>query len=706
MSNTGYNVNSLDLIYIFQPYTSGTIVPTGFTSGGADLANTFQPWDGTSSPADVTGYIANGFDLNTIFQNLHSYVVTNYNPFSANTTATGYTYNIFSVNGILSLTQNVNNAYIFLIGGGGGGGSGTGYEGGGAGGTVTVTLGPVSLAAGSYTITIGNGGAGGAYIQGLFRGFDGQPGGTTSMSYSGSGFTPLTAAGGGGGGSGDKFFVSPNIGLGGTNGNSSNQGFGGTHNVTVPNVQGNGNGYGYNGYQYMFQDGTSTTFNFGGGGGSGGRNSSSIVPSAASYGGGGLVGSYGSGTFTAETGGCGGTGSPGISTFPGFDYTFNGITYNTGSGGGGGGNSDSFDYSPGGQGNQGLAIIYYPTYIWSALGSGVGVSSGTFIKVEAIAIDSNNNVYVGGYFTIAGGVSANYIAMWNPTTSTWSTLNDGDYNGVDYQVEAIAIDSNNNVYIGGVFQNVGGITAKAIAMWNPNTSTWSNLGSSTELNASVNSIAIDSNNNVYVGGNFTIPGINYMGMWNGTTWSGLTNPGFNDTVMAIAIDSNNNVYVGGFFTSPTNYIAVWNPNNSTWSSLGYGVNGTVYSIAIDSNNNVYVGGAFDYAGGVLINSTIAMWNQTAGTWSALGVGVNSDTDSIAIDSNNNVYVGGYFTSAGGNPANRIAMWNGNTWSTLGIGVNNTVYSIAIDSNNNVYAGGYITEAAGIPVNYIAKYGSQ
>jgi hypothetical protein len=33
-------------------------------------------------------------------------------------------------------------------------------------------------------------------------------------------------------------------------------------------------------------------------------------------------------------------------------------------------------------------------------------------SVESIARDSNNNVYVGGLFTTAGGVTVNYIAKW------------------------------------------------------------------------------------------------------------------------------------------------------------------------------------------------------------------------------------------------------------------------------------------------------
>jgi hypothetical protein len=353
MSLTGFTVNSVDLKYIFALKTSGTTQSTGFISGGVDLSNIFQPYDSISAKTIATGYTVGGNDLNNIFQNLKIYIRTNYNPFSANLTPTGYIYDIFSVSQTITLPSNIINAYILLIGGGGGGGSGLGYEGGGAGGSVTTT-GPINLSLGAtYTITIGSGGNGGPFTSGNFNGANGSPGGTTSVT--GPSLSLIALGGGGGGGS-----KQGSTGAGGTNTNSNNYGKGGQHGVTVNNVQGNVNGNGYNGYPYTFQDGTGTIFKFGGGGGAGGRNSTSN-DTTNTGGGGGVFGNYGNPTisFTAETGGCGGTGSFGINTFQGNDFTFNNIYYNTGSGGGGGGNSSALNYSYGGKGSDGLAIIYF-----------------------------------------------------------------------------------------------------------------------------------------------------------------------------------------------------------------------------------------------------------------------------------------------------------------------------------------------------------
>jgi len=98
---------------------------------------------------------------------------------------------------------------------------------------------------------------------------------------------------------------------------------------------------------------------------------------------------------------------------------------------------------------------------WNALGT--GISNG---NVLAIAI-SGSNVYVGGFFTDAGGnANADYIARWNG--STWSALGSTPLN--DY-VGAIAL-SGSNVYVGGTFTDAGGnANADRIAFFAPTQST-------------------------------------------------------------------------------------------------------------------------------------------------------------------------------------------------------------------------------------------
>ncbi|MCX6047702.1 MAG: choice-of-anchor D domain-containing protein, partial [Chloroflexi bacterium] len=148
-----------------------------------------------------------------------------------------------------------------------------------------------------------------------------------------------------------------------------------------------------------------------------------------------------------------------------------------------------------------------------------------------------------------GGVSANFIARWDTTTSTWAALG----TGLDSAVYALAV-SGSDLYVGGFFTTAGGVSAKNIARWDG--SSWAALG------------------------------------------TGLST-GVDDFVNALAV-SGSDLYVGGYFSTaggmPANNIARWDTTTSTWAALGTGLSGPVYALAV-SGSDLYVGGYFTTAGG-------------------------------------------------------------------------------------------------------------
>ena len=95
--------------------------------------------------------------------------------------------------------------------------------------------------------------------------------------------------------------------------------------------------------------------------------------------------------------------------------------------------------------------VFHPqslTYTWENLGTGGPGAVNN--PVRAIAI-SGTDVYVGGNFTDAGGVSgARYVARWDGTQ--WHALGGGINSGAVY---AIAV-SGADVYVGGSFTDAGG----------------------------------------------------------------------------------------------------------------------------------------------------------------------------------------------------------------------------------------------------------
>jgi hypothetical protein len=304
---------------------------------------------------------------------------------------------------------------------------------------------------------------------------------------------------------------------------------------------------------------------------------------------------------------------------------------------------------------------------------------------------------------------------------SWSPLDTGVQGG---GVNAVAVDpASGIVYVGGSFTGVGTCTSacKAIAQWDPATSTWSDMdGGIVGVNSSVKSIAIDPTTHaVYVGGSFTsagtcgsASGCNHIAKWDPTTrtWSnlgtGISGVAGTTFVFSVAIDPDGMVYAGGEFTGAgtclsangCKRIAKWDPATSTWSALGTGVNATLYAIAVSSTNKVYAGGAFTVAG--TCNSaagcnSIAQWDPATSIWSAVGGGVGSGSVfAIAVSSSGIVYAGGSFSPCFG--CDRIAKLDPSAptpaWSAMGGGMQSMVSTIAVSSSGTVYAGGQFTYA--------------
>ncbi|MBI5362169.1 MAG: hypothetical protein HZA53_03255 [Planctomycetes bacterium] len=99
---------------------------------------------------------------------------------------------------------------------------------------------------------------------------------------------------------------------------------------------------------------------------------------------------------------------------------------------------------------------------WSPLGSGIG-----FVAVNALTVfdgPSGPVLHVGGYFTNAGGVPANYMATWNGTS--WGALE----SGLSFWVADLAVYDDGSclgpaLYAGGEFQGSASGGDSFLARW-------------------------------------------------------------------------------------------------------------------------------------------------------------------------------------------------------------------------------------------------
>ena len=288
------------------------------------------------------------------------------------------------------------------------------------------------------------------------------------------------------------------------------------------------------------------------------------------------------------------------------------------------------------------------TEAWEAVVAGISAS------VYAMAFDANGDLYIGGSFENLGTADGDKIVKitdlnGTPTVNAMGT-------GANGTISTIAIAPNGDVYVGGSFTLAGGVanTAK-IAKWHFDSGyTWAPL--STGLNDTVSALAFAPNGDLYIGGAFTnADGTygDYLCYWDGSAFNRvgtveLTASGY---VYALAFDATGWLYVGGNFTKAggvdnTVHIAKW--NGSTWEALGSGVDGYVFEVVVYSGK-LYITGFFTSSGELMFSDNVAIWSN--GAWQPLDIDLpgNTITYSILPASDGSLYIGGAFSTVGEDP---------------------------------------------------------
>jgi len=203
---------------------------------------------------------------------------------------------------------------------------------------------------------------------------------------------------------------------------------------------------------------------------------------------------------------------------------------------------------------------------------------------------SGTDLYIGGYFDKINGspVSAN-IVKYDTLTATFSDLTTGA-NQMVRAISSIGAD----IFVGGDFLTAGGVSSPHTAIWNGTAWQAASLGG-----YSCYAFAPDGAN-MYAATGSIISGSHsgFVFLWNGASWKNLgTLSGTGESAYALAVDDAGMLYVSGWFTSAGGIdalnIAIY--DGASFRPIGDGVNGQVYAVAA-SNGAVYIGGLFTSSG--------------------------------------------------------------------------------------------------------------
>jgi uncharacterized delta-60 repeat protein len=250
----------------------------------------------------------------------------------------------------------------------------------------------------------------------------------------------------------------------------------------------------------------------------------------------------------------------------------------------------------------------------------LAIGSGFNGTVYDIKLDSNQKILVGGAFSTYQGVSSNRYIRLNTDGSRDTSFVIGTGFGATTSF-SIATYSNGDIVCGGSFTTYQGVSQNRISRVLANGNRDTSFNITTGFNQQVFSVKLDSNQKILVGGNYTtyksvsqnrLIRLNSDGLKD-TSFN--VGTGFDGVVNTIALQSDGKILVGGNFTTYNSNSQVrlvrLNSDGSkdTSFNVGTGFNGQVLSIEIRSNGKILVGGNFGAYNNIATNFSILLNND-------------------------------------------------------------------------------------------------
>ncbi len=285
-------------------------------------------------------------------------------------------------------------------------------------------------------------------------------------------------------------------------------------------------------------------------------------------------------------------------------------------------------------------------------------------QVNAIAVQSDGKILVGGGFTTNNSAAGSNFVRFNPD----GTLDLGFVPNPDSYVQAIAVQADGKILVGGTFLNIAGVARNYIARLNSDGS--ADATYDPHPNAQISQILIQpSDGKAIVCGYFdtflpngatVVVSRGYVARLktDGTVDSPF-DPGPNFQAVALALQPDGKVLLGGYFTTlksngastavARNHVARVNADGSLDTVFDPNASSYVTTIAVQPDGKVLLGGLFttlqpNGAATTTARSGIARVNSDGTLDSSAfdpevaGGGVNS----IALQSDGKIIIGGDF----------------------------------------------------------------
>lgn len=346
------------------------------------------------------------------------------------------------------------------------------------------------------------------------------------------------------------------------------------------------------------------------------------------------------------------------------------------------------------------------------------IGTGANAPIASVYIQPDDRIVIGGDFTSFNNANRQYVARLTADGPVDPDFDPGI--GPDNVVNSVArADAFGNVAIGGAFRAVASQDRLYVARLTASGALDATMSRSAGLNADVNAMAVQANGNVVVGGNFTTPARGVARI----TRDGALDASFNvgtganatgvPNVRAVAVGENGRVFVGGGFTEfsgiPRAGLVALRADGSVDPAFVPPAQAgtTVYEIVPVQGGKVLVAGAFAFAADDGARRNVARLNAD-GTVDTTFAAINADQPvyAVGVQADGKIVLGGDFTQINGVNRSRIARLNADGTLDLtfdpGQGANDSILDLAIEPDGQIVIVGEFTTVNGFPRAYIAR----
>lgn len=345
-------------------------------------------------------------------------------------------------------------------------------------------------------------------------------------------------------------------------------------------------------------------------------------------------------------------------------------------------------------------------------------NSGSTLLISHAKVVNNGKVILTGNFTTFNGTLANRIIRLNSDGSYDATFNSGG--GFDDDVNAIALQTDGKIILGGNFTTYDSVIANRIIRLNEDGTKDDSFITGTGFSKNgVEVIKIDGNGDVMVGGSFT-------GFYNDKPTTrliflnsdGIAKSNFDigsgpasASIFALEFDEEGSCFAGGSFSvfndqNQGKLVKISNEgeHDIAYLASGIGFDNTVLNILPLPNKKILIGGNFKKFNGASVSKIACLLeNGSLDTSFNLGnSGANNFVKTTILQTDQKIILGGSFTKFNDLLNNRIVriFQNGEIDNSFyaGDGFNGQVYALAIQSDQKIIVGGAFSKYNGSAVN--------